>query len=75
MSYILYENDLPNDLDLGKEIAIDTETLGLNNFRDRLCMVQLSSGDGNAYKINGGMNLHDSHTVSTVNTVTNNINP
>lgn len=51
MSYNLYENDLPNNLDLGKEVAIDTETLGLNNFRDRLCMVQLSSGDGKAHMV------------------------
>lgn len=44
MSYILYKNDIPNDLDLGKEIAIDTETLGLDNFRDRLCLIQMTSG-------------------------------
>ena len=41
-----YEGDLPNDLDLGSIIAIDTEAMGLNNQRDRLCLVQLSSGDG-----------------------------
>ena len=51
MSYTLYENDLPDNLNLGKEIAIDTETLGLNNFRDRLCMVQLSSGNGDAHMV------------------------
>lgn len=56
MSYTLYENDLPDKLDLGKEIAIDTETLGLNNFRDRLCMVQFSSGDGNAYMVHFSSN-------------------
>lgn len=44
MSYILYKNDIPNNLDLGKEIAIDTETLGLDNFRDRLCLIQMTSG-------------------------------
>jgi ribonuclease D len=42
----LYKNDLPDGLDLGPIIAIDTETLGLNPFRDRLCLAQLSSGDG-----------------------------
>ena len=43
---ILYKNDLPDGLDLGRMVAIDTETLGLNPFRDRLCLAQLSAGDG-----------------------------
>src|SRR5271155_4506941 len=43
---ILHKNDLPDGLDLGASVAIDTETLGLNPFRDRLCLAQLSSGDG-----------------------------
>jgi len=42
----LYQNDLPDGLDLGPLVAIDTETLGLNPHRDRLCLAQLSSGDG-----------------------------
>jgi ribonuclease D len=42
----LYKNDLPDGLDLGPIVAIDTETLGLNPFRDRLCLAQMSSGDG-----------------------------
>jgi len=42
----LYKGDLPDGLDLGPVVAIDTETLGLNPFRDRLCLAQLSSGDG-----------------------------
>jgi len=41
-----YENDLPEKLDLGDIVAIDTETMGLNPARDRLCLVQLSSGNG-----------------------------
>ncbi len=41
-----YENDLPENLDFGEVVAIDTETMGLNPARDRLCLVQLSSGDG-----------------------------
>jgi len=41
----LYQNDLPGGLDLGDSIAIDTETLGLNPHRDRLCLVQISAGD------------------------------
>ncbi len=42
----LYRNDLPEGLKLGPIVAIDTETLGLNPHRDRLCLAQLSSGDG-----------------------------
>ena len=41
-----YENDLPEYLDFGEIVAIDTETMGLNPARDRLCLVQLSSGNG-----------------------------
>lgn len=51
MSITLHKHDLPNDLDLGNIVAIDTETMGLNPVRDRLCLVQLSSGDGNAHLV------------------------
>ena len=51
MATNLYKQDLPNNLDLGKIVAIDTETMGLNPNRDRLCVVQLSSGDGNSHII------------------------
>jgi ribonuclease D len=43
--------DLPSNLNLGKKIAIDTETTGLSLVRDRLCLVQISNGDGNAYLV------------------------
>lgn len=46
MKIKLHKNDLPDGLDLGPIIAIDTETLGLNPQRDRLCLAQLSAGDG-----------------------------
>jgi len=46
-----YENDLPESLDLGNVIAIDTETMGLNPARDRLCLVQLSSGNGTCHLV------------------------
>ena len=46
MKIKLYKNDLPDGLDLGPVVAIDSETLGLNPLRDRLCLIQLSSGDG-----------------------------
>jgi ribonuclease D len=46
-----YKNDLPDGLDLGPVVAIDTETMGLDPRRDRLCVVQLSSGDGHAHLV------------------------
>ncbi len=47
----LYQGDLPDGLDLGPEVAIDCETMGLNPHRDRLCLVQMSNGDGNAHLV------------------------
>lgn len=47
----LYHDDLPENLDLGSSVAIDTETMGLNPHRDRLCLVQLSSGNGEAHLV------------------------
>lgn len=46
MKIKLHKNDLPDGLDLGPVVAIDTETLGLHPFRDRLCLAQMSAGDG-----------------------------
>lgn len=51
MAITVHQNDLPNGLDLGPVVAIDTETMGLMPHRDRLCLVQLSSGDGNAHLV------------------------
>ncbi len=51
MTNTLYQGDLPDDLDLGDMVAIDCETMGLNPHRDRLCLVQLSGGDGNAHLV------------------------
>jgi len=47
----LYQGDLPDGLNLGPVVAVDTETMGLNPHRDRLCLVQLSSGDGTAHLV------------------------
>jgi len=47
----LHQNDLPDDLDMGPVVAIDCETMGLNPHRDRLCVVQLSGGDGEAHLV------------------------
>src|SRR3979411_1074403 len=47
----LHRHDLPDGLDLGPVVAVDTETMGLNPHRDRLCLVQLSAGDGHAHLV------------------------
>ena len=51
MKIKLHKNDLPDGLNLGPLVAVDSETLGLNPNRDRLCLVQLSSGDGTAHLV------------------------
>ena len=50
-SLTLHSYDLPVDLDLGPVVAVDTETMGLNPHRDRLCLVQLCAGDGHAHLV------------------------
>jgi ribonuclease D len=47
----LHRHDLPDGLDLGPVVAVDTETMGLDPHRDRLCLVQLSAGDGTAHLV------------------------
>ena len=47
----LHHRDLPDGLTLGAVVAIDCETMGLNPHRDRLCLVQLSGGDGSAHLV------------------------
>jgi len=51
VTHTLHHTDLPDGLDLGPVVAIDCETMGLNPHRDRLCVVQLSGGDGNAHVV------------------------
>ncbi len=51
MTNHLYKNDLPDGLNLGPVVAIDCETMGLNPHRDRLCVVQMSGGDGHAHLV------------------------
>jgi ribonuclease D len=51
MTVTLYKGDLPGGLDLGSVVAIDSETMGLDPHRDRLCLVQLSAGDGHAHLV------------------------
>lgn len=51
MTITLHKGDIPKDLTFGNSVAIDTETMGLNPVRDRLCLVQLSAGDGTAHLV------------------------
>ena len=51
MTHRLYRGDLPEGVDFGSVVAVDTEAMGLNPHRDRLCLVQLSAGDGDAYLV------------------------
>lgn len=59
MTVTLHKNDIPAGLSLGPSIAVDTEAMGLNNKRDRLCLVQLSAGDGNAHLVQFAKDQYD----------------
>jgi len=54
MANHLHQGDLPNGLDLGSVVAIDCETMGLHPARDRLCLVQMSAGDGHVHLVQIG---------------------
>ncbi|MFZ9181424.1 MAG: ribonuclease D [Rickettsiales bacterium] len=57
MTNFLYQNDLPNNLIFSSNsIAIDTEAMGLNIGRDRLCLIQISAGDGNCHLVKFSQN-------------------
>ena len=66
MSHELHIGDIPDGLDFGKEVAIDTETMGLGLARDRLCLVQLSSGDGTAHLVQIGVGQGDAPNLETL---------
>jgi ribonuclease D len=51
MNHRLYRGDLPEGIDFGSVVAVDTEAMGLSPHRDRLCLVQLSAGDGEAHLV------------------------
>ena len=51
MTITLHKSDIPANLSFGPSVAVDTEAMGLNNHRDRLCLIQLSAGDGNAHLV------------------------
>lgn len=59
MDIQLHRNDLPDGLDLGNQVAVDTETMGLNTARDRLCLVQLSAGDETCHLVQFAVGAYD----------------
>lgn len=59
MAIEVHYGDLPANIDFGTSVAIDSETLGLNPHRDRLCVIQLSSGDGNAHLVHFNEPVYD----------------
>ena len=59
MAIHLHKGDLPDGLDLGPAVAIDSETMGLDPHRDRLCLVQLSAGDGDAHLVQFAKGTYD----------------
>jgi len=66
MNITLYKGDIPNDLDFGDSVAIDTETLGLVPERDPLCLIQLSSGDGNAHLLQFDRSNYDAPNLKKI---------
>jgi ribonuclease D len=59
MNIHLHHGDIPADLDLGTSVAIDTETMGLDPHRDRLCLMQLSAGDGVCHLVQFAAGAYD----------------
>jgi len=66
MSVKLHKGDLPADLDFGKSVAVDTETQGLSMVRDKLCLVQLSAGDGDAHIVQLDRKTYDCPNLKAV---------
>ena len=66
MNITLYKGDIPKDLDFGDSVAIDTETLGLVPERDPLCLIQLSSGDGNAHLLQFDRSNYDAPNLKKI---------
>jgi len=62
----LHIGDLPEGLDLGREVAVDSETMGLLPHRDRLCVVQLSAGDGDAHLVQLGRDGYEAPRLKAV---------
>jgi ribonuclease D len=69
MDIELHRQDLPDGLDLGDTIAVDTETMGLSVQRDRLCLVQLSAGDGIAHLVQFAAGEGDAYDAPNLKTL------
>lgn len=65
MNIHFHQNDLPDNLNLGPVVAVDTEAMGLKPTRDRLCLVQLSAGDGECHLVQISLD-HDGHSPNLV---------
>jgi len=66
MSISYHQEDLPENVDLGDIVAVDTETLGLNPARDRLCVVQLSGGNGDCHVVHFRGQRYDAPHLSRI---------
>ena len=66
MTIDLHQGDLPDGVSLGDLVAIDTETMGLRPGRDRLCLMQLSAGDGNAHIVRFTKDQYDAPNLRAI---------
>lgn len=66
MTNYLHKHDLPADVSFGNAVAIDTETQGLSLVRDKLCLVQLSSGDGDAHIVQMDRERYDAPNLTAL---------
>ena len=66
MTIFFHKNDLPANVTFTKSVAIDTETMGLNIHRDRLCLLQISGGDGNAHVVQFEQNKYDAPNLKKI---------
>lgn len=66
MAITLHKGDLPHNVSFGSSVAIDTETMGLNPARDRLCLIQLSAGDGDAHLVQFEAGKYDAPNLKTM---------
>jgi len=66
MTVHLHKHDLPDGMDFGTSVAVDTETQGLSLVRDKLCLVQLSAGDGDAHIVQMDRESYDAPNLKTL---------
>ena len=66
MTVHLHKHDLPAGIDFGRAVAVDTETQGLSLVRDKLCLVQLSAGDGDAHIVQMDRSSYDAPNLTAL---------